>query len=266
MQLFTSVFSTLVVALSLIGVVSANVHGSERSTRKRHIGRAPNPISLTERNITLNARDFSLEKRFDGSKFSFYDAGLGACGKTNSASDFIVALNIPQWDGGSHCFDTITISYKGKSTQAQIVDQCPGCPFGGLDFSRGLFDFFASESEGIIFGSWNFGGSSAPPATTTKAAPPKTTEKPTSTWTPEPTTTSTKKAATTSSTPPPTTSSSSSSASQSSAASSEAHSASSTQSASPAQTSVTAGPENIAQFNQAMAQLAGVLFAAATAS
>ncbi|KAI0317824.1 RlpA-like double-psi beta-barrel-protein domain-containing protein-containing protein, partial [Amylostereum chailletii] len=87
---------------------------------------------------------------------TYYATGLGACGGYNKDSDFIVALNIEQWDGGSHCNDMITMSYGGKTTQAQIVDQCPGCPFGGLDLSPGLFDFFASEDLGVITGQWSF--------------------------------------------------------------------------------------------------------------
>ncbi|KAI0049708.1 hypothetical protein FA95DRAFT_1475807, partial [Auriscalpium vulgare] len=87
---------------------------------------------------------------------SYYADGVGACGKTNSPGDFIVALNSAQYGGGQYCFETITISYQGKSTQATIVDECPGCPFAGLDMSEGLFNFFAPESEGIIYGEWDF--------------------------------------------------------------------------------------------------------------
>lgn len=62
------------------------------------------------------------------------------------ASDFIVALNAPQYGGGypgPNCGRSITISYGGKSAQATIRDLCPGCGFGDLDMSRGLFNYFA---------------------------------------------------------------------------------------------------------------------------
>jgi len=126
-------------------------------------------------NIDVGAaqQNTALEKRFDGAQFTYYAAGLGACGKVNTASDFIVALNAPQFDGGSHCFQTITITVNGKSIQAQITDRCAGCGYGGLDFSSGLFDFFGSESLGVLTGSWVFGG----------AASPSTTSTSTSTWT-----------------------------------------------------------------------------------
>ena len=52
--------------------------------------------------------------------------GLGACGKVNKPSDFIVALNQAQFGSGypgPHCFETITITYGGKTAQATIMDE-----------------------------------------------------------------------------------------------------------------------------------------------
>ncbi|KIJ98933.1 hypothetical protein K443DRAFT_103189 [Laccaria amethystina LaAM-08-1] len=180
----------------------------------------PQSIPYVLKRDSLNAthRELTLEKRFNNGRFSFYDAGLGACGKTNTGSDFIVALNAAQWDGGSHCFQTITISYQGKSTQAQITDLCPGCPYGGLDLTRGLFSYFADQSVGIIYGTWNFGNSNTPaqadvvattittpaPTTTTTQTPtptPAYTPTTTPTPTPTPTPTSTTTPATSSSSP-----------------------------------------------------------------
>ncbi|KAJ3867754.1 RlpA-like double-psi beta-barrel-protein domain-containing protein-containing protein, partial [Lentinula novae-zelandiae] len=88
-------------------------------------------------------------KRFDDARFTYYVDGLGACGQTNQPGDF-------QYNGGQYCFQMITITVGGKTTQAQIMDECPGCPYGGLDFSEGLFQFFASLDEGVLTGSWNF--------------------------------------------------------------------------------------------------------------
>ncbi|KAH7923008.1 plant expansin [Leucogyrophana mollusca] len=96
-----------------------------------------------------------LSKRYDDAKFTYYEPGLGACGETNTASQYVVALNSDQYDSGSYCFDTITISYGGKTTQATIVDRCPGCPDYGLDLSEGLFEYFADTSVGVIYGDWS---------------------------------------------------------------------------------------------------------------
>lgn len=98
-------------------------------------------------------------RRGNGSRFTYYETGLGACGAYNKDSDFVrffltqsVAfhtLNLltsqdrcfeyrgkcshsvgghrlmqpsQQWDGGSHCFEDITINYNGKATRATIAD------------------------------------------------------------------------------------------------------------------------------------------------
>lgn len=183
-------------ALPLLAL-GASPHGSAHSSRHQQIAKR-------------QSGDVELHKRFSSARWSFYDVGLGACGKYNVESDFIVALNTPQYGGGypgPNCFKTITMTYNGKTTQATIMDQCPGCPYGGLDLSRGLFRFFAAESVGIIHGEWHFngeGGGPPPPPppppkppkpTTPKWFPPKTTPKPepTTTWkAPEPETTSSK--------------------------------------------------------------------------
>ncbi|KAI5116837.1 hypothetical protein M0805_009607 [Coniferiporia weirii] len=109
-----------------------------------------------EFNVTAPAKN--LQKRFDNEHFTYYDitTGTTACGATYSNSDFVVALNGAQYGSGGYCYDSITISAEGKTTTAQIVDECPGCPYGGLDLTEGLFEYFADLSVGVLSGSWNF--------------------------------------------------------------------------------------------------------------
>ncbi|KAF8560376.1 hypothetical protein OG21DRAFT_61137 [Imleria badia] len=91
----------------------------------------------------------------------------------------IVALNSAEYDGGAHCFEMITITINGQTTQAQITDECPGCSAGGLDFSQGLFQFFAPLSEGELYGSWSYDSdvatSSSTPAPSTTSYTPSST-------------------------------------------------------------------------------------------
>ncbi|ETW87242.1 hypothetical protein HETIRDRAFT_406954 [Heterobasidion irregulare TC 32-1] len=96
-----------------------------------------------------------LQKRGAG-EFTVFTPGDSACGGFYTASDFIVALNIHDWDNGAHCYKMITITVNGKSTQAQIVDECLGCPPGGLDFSPAIFRFYDHVIDGIIEGSWSY--------------------------------------------------------------------------------------------------------------
>jgi hypothetical protein len=203
------VFSfTLIAFFAFFEVVICgdNIHGSPWSRRHN-----------SNIDVGVAQRNTALEKRFDGARFTYYAAGLGACGKVNIASDFIVALNAPQFEGGAHCFQTITITVNGKSTQAQIMDRCAGCDYGGLDFSSGLFDFFGSESLGVLTGSWVFGDgavsssttstswtstSQPPPSSTSSVTHYTTSNSTTSTQTPTPTST-TQSSASISATPTP---------------------------------------------------------------
>ncbi|KAI9466562.1 hypothetical protein BJY52DRAFT_1232825 [Lactarius psammicola] len=184
-SIITVLFFTLVQLIYAQSPLKGNLH------EKRFSG------SLQRRHTT------HLAKRFANARFTYYIVGLGACGHRNQPSDFIVALNSAQYGSGGHCGETITITYGGKSTQATVMDEAT-IPYStlfvtrslGLDFSEGLFSFFASTDLGTIYGEWVFGSSEEPKTTSTT---------PKSTSTPPPSPTTSKKPAT--STTPPTTSS-----------------------------------------------------------
>ncbi|CAA7265416.1 unnamed protein product [Cyclocybe aegerita] len=148
-----------------------------------------NPLLNRHHEIAKRAEGHvDLFKRVSNSKWSYYNVqtgNAGSCGKYHVNSDFTVAMNAVQMNSGL-CFKTIRLSYGGKTTTATISDTCPGCPWGGLDLTEGLFAFFAPHSVGIIYGEWDFtdAAPAPPPAPTTTKR--RTT---TSTWTPPPTTT-----------------------------------------------------------------------------
>jgi hypothetical protein len=160
--------------------------------------------AFSRRHASGLSKRIELEKRqtFGNARFSFYDvtAGQTACGGFYSNNDPVVALNAQQFDGGSHCGDSITITYKGTTRQATIVDECMGCGYGGLDLTENFFSQFASQDAGIIYGSWVGLGGDAPPP------PPPPPPKPTSTPPPPPpppTSTQKKTSSTPAYTPPP---------------------------------------------------------------
>lgn len=242
MQFSASIFASLAfIFLAASGVFAQNSH---TPLRRGHLNRLPSFGARGQENDLAVRGPGTLQRRFDQARFSYYDVGLGACGKTNVASDFIVALNSAQFGSGGYCFQIITITYGGKSTQAQIADECPGCPYGGLDFSRGLFDYFSSESAGIIYGSWVF-GSGAVTTTTTQA--PTTTQTPTSTWSAP--TSSTKTSSST------TSSSASSSASAPSSAQSTGAYRSASSSVAPTSTAVALPTDVLGQIDFAFVQI-----------
>ncbi|KAJ6582289.1 RlpA-like double-psi beta-barrel-protein domain-containing protein-containing protein, partial [Mycena capillaripes] len=125
------------------------------SAHQHHANQNHRELARRAKGDLLNKRD-----TYNGARWTFYSTGLGACGGTNSDSDFIVALNQDTFGTAypsKYCYKQITMTYNGKTTTATIVDSCPGCPSsGGLDLSPGLFSFFADESVGVIYGDWSF--------------------------------------------------------------------------------------------------------------
>ncbi|KAF8310653.1 barwin-like endoglucanase, partial [Clavulina sp. PMI_390] len=79
--------------------------------------------------------------------------GLGACGWTNSNSDYIVAMSASRYTS-SVCGKMVSITANGKTHTAEVVDECPGCSANSLDMSPTLFSYFADESVGVISIEW----------------------------------------------------------------------------------------------------------------
>ncbi|KAG2020848.1 hypothetical protein CC2G_006146 [Coprinopsis cinerea AmutBmut pab1-1] len=183
--------------LSFVSLASCSVIPVDVSQRSQ-ASEVTEPIEARQ-NFTLRGESRQLEKRFSNARFTFYDAGLGACGRVNTNSDFIVALNAAQWNGGAHCFETVTISYRGRTARATVMDLCPGCPYGGLDLTRGLFGYFANHDLGVIHGDWDFGGAAVQPAPP-PPPPPRTSTPPPP---PPPPPTSTRRPTSTPQAPPP---------------------------------------------------------------
>ncbi|KAI0343376.1 plant expansin, partial [Trametopsis cervina] len=99
---------------------------------------------------------------------TFYETGLGACGKTNHDSDLIAAVShtlfdeYPGYNGANPnhnpiCGKKIKATYKGKSVTVKVVDRCVGCATWDLDFSPSAFTKLASKSVGRLSGvKWEF--------------------------------------------------------------------------------------------------------------
>ncbi|OCB90763.1 hypothetical protein A7U60_g2007 [Sanghuangporus baumii] len=119
------------------------------------VSAAPFEFNVAARNADLGKRTFS------NARLTWYDPSVGitACGGTFSNNDHVVALNSQQFGSGfpgPNCGKNIRITVGGKSATAQVVDNCPGCPFAGLDLTEGLFSVFADLSVGVLTGSWDF--------------------------------------------------------------------------------------------------------------
>ncbi|KAH9894829.1 hypothetical protein C8Q73DRAFT_473538 [Cubamyces lactineus] len=141
-------------------------------------------IPANHRSLARHLADSSLNffsKRVDNARFTYYkQTGQdNACGSLDHDKDFIVALNIHDWDNGAHCYKDIVIEYAGKKLNAKITDECPGCPPGGLDLTPSLFTALAGSTDpGVLTGSWWYSDGSTP---SQPSSPPQHTSKKTST-------------------------------------------------------------------------------------
>jgi len=106
-----------------------------------------------------------LQARATYGRFTYFNAGLGACGKWNTGSDYIVALGGALFDpyspGGNPnkntlCGKRIRASYGGKNVTVTVADKCGSCTASDLDFSRAAFQAMAPLSVGLMYGTWEW--------------------------------------------------------------------------------------------------------------
>ncbi|KAF6226024.1 hypothetical protein HO173_012514 [Letharia columbiana] len=98
---------------------------------------------------------------------TYYAAGVGSCGVTNTDSDAIVALSLPMMANGGNpntnpkCGSKISIHNptSGQTAQATVVDSCAGCAMYDIDVSGSLFTTLAGGlSAGRVSVDWEFQG------------------------------------------------------------------------------------------------------------
>ncbi|KAK7460920.1 hypothetical protein VKT23_008848 [Stygiomarasmius scandens] len=80
---------------------------------------------------------------------TFFNPGLGACGFTNTDSDFIVAVSSQIFNSGL-CNRQMNVNFQGRNVQVTVVDSCPGCGAGDIDLSPAAFSQLASLDAGRI--------------------------------------------------------------------------------------------------------------------
>ena len=93
-------------------------------------------------------------KSGEGTYYDFAN-GDGACmfGPSPDAMD-IAALNEPDWSGSSLCGACAQVTGPQGSVTIRIVDQCPECKTGDLDFSPQAFGKMADMAAGRVPISW----------------------------------------------------------------------------------------------------------------
>ncbi|KAF7361007.1 hypothetical protein MSAN_01130900 [Mycena sanguinolenta] len=70
--------------------------------------------------------------------YYYPEGGYGACGWTIQNWDMAVAIGSGNWNGGSHCGATMTVTYGSTTIQVTVADLCPGCQgANGIDLTQG---------------------------------------------------------------------------------------------------------------------------------
>lgn len=89
---------------------------------------------------------------------TFYNVGLGSCGKTNKDSDKVVALSSSLMSSGDLCGKKIQAKGPNGKVTATVVDTCPSCAEGDVDFSQGAFTEIGSLDAGRVPITWSIQG------------------------------------------------------------------------------------------------------------
>ena len=179
--LFVLAIISLATATVDSGPLRMNAHkGMKRSTRNERMRReesSPSQTTTPESHATSTATSSSTAQESASASGSskwwwpfplfndhngdgtYYQPGLGSCGKKNSESDMIVAISHSMYDKkkdsnnpntSPYCGRKIKASYKDKSVEVTVVDRCTGCQFSDLDFSPAAFKKLASMGEGRL--------------------------------------------------------------------------------------------------------------------
>ncbi|KAG1468847.1 hypothetical protein G6F56_003602 [Rhizopus delemar] len=86
---------------------------------------------------------------------TFYQVGLGSCGKESSDSDMVAALSSELMGDKKYCGKKITVKSKKGSVKLKVVDTCPSCSKGDVDMSSAAFKKLGSLDSGRIDISWS---------------------------------------------------------------------------------------------------------------
>jgi hypothetical protein len=147
--------ATLSVASTSTHSTSVETSSSSSSSSTTSVETSSDPTTSAAASTGSGSSDFSGDA-------TFYSPGMGSCGIESSDSDFIAALNAPQFGSypnpnqNPNCGKKATVQRNGKSVTVTIVDKCPACKEGDLDLSPAAFDAIADESEGRVPITWSW--------------------------------------------------------------------------------------------------------------
>ncbi|CEL51571.1 hypothetical protein RSOLAG1IB_00106 [Rhizoctonia solani AG-1 IB] len=147
-----SFFTTVLVLVMALVAFSAPIQHADLELAKAPVdSTVAVPLEIESRQET-----HTLEKRKNG-KATWFNTGLGACGKVSNDKQLIVALGPGAYKSGQMCGKTITVKNpkNGKSTTAKVMDLCPSCGTNNIDLSPAAFQKIGSLSAGVLSVTWS---------------------------------------------------------------------------------------------------------------
>ena len=124
--------------------------GGDASTQGTGGAERPPPTTV------LTTEKFGEQHSGDGTYYTFAD-GTGACMYDKTSDFHIAALNIADWAGSAWCGACADVTGpSGNQVRVRIVDECPDCAKGQLDFHPDAFAVLAPKEQGRIAITWNF--------------------------------------------------------------------------------------------------------------
>jgi len=152
----TRIYAWGVAAAAVSGLLACSASdapapGSAGASSNSSAGAASVPVT----NVVTTEKLGELHSG-DGTYYTFAD-GSGAC-LYDKTSDFkIAALNGFDWAGSAWCGACADVTGpNGNQLRVRIVDECPDCAKGQLDFHPDAFALLAPKEQGRIAISWSF--------------------------------------------------------------------------------------------------------------
>jgi len=104
----------------------------------------------------VTSEKFGTQHTGDGTFYTFAD-GTGACMYDKTSDFHIAALNAADWEGSAWCGACVDVTGPtGSVVRVRIVDECPDCAKGQLDFHPDAFAVLAPKEQGRVAISWTF--------------------------------------------------------------------------------------------------------------
>jgi expansin len=150
---------TIAALTALLGCSGSDASGSDSggsSNATPNAGSGGMATQSQSPTTVMTTEKFGETHIGDGTYYTFAD-GSGACLYDKTSDVQIAALNGFDWQGSAWCGACADVTGpSGNQVRVRIVDLCPDCAKGQLDFHPDAFAMLAPKEQGRIAISWSF--------------------------------------------------------------------------------------------------------------